>query len=67
MHGEHGAVTMTSLSTLAAKLESAAEMPSGGEERFIGFGVIGIPLASGLPGLGHPFQRRNLHHSRTRS
>src|SRR5260370_10998305 len=38
---------MTSLSTLAARLESAPEVPSGGEERFSGFAVMGIPFASG--------------------
>ena len=47
MPGGHGAVSMTYLSTLAAEIESAPEMPSGGEERFTGFGVMGIPFASG--------------------
>jgi hypothetical protein len=41
------AVTMTSLSTLASEIEWAPELPSGGEERFTGFGVMGIPFASG--------------------
>ena len=38
---------MTSLTTLAAAIESAPELPSGGEERFTGFGVMGIPFTSG--------------------
>jgi len=38
---------MASLSTLAAEIESAPELPAGGDERFAGFGVMGIPFASG--------------------
>ena len=45
-HG-HGPVTSAPLSTLAAEIESAPDLPSGVDERFTGFGVMGIPFASG--------------------
>ncbi len=32
---------------LAAKLERGAELPSGNEERFVGYGVMGVPFAPG--------------------
>jgi hypothetical protein len=35
------------LSTLTAEIELRAELPPGGEERFAGFGVMGLPFASG--------------------
>lgn len=38
---------MPSLRTLAAELESAPALPSGAGERFAGFGVMGMPFASG--------------------
>jgi hypothetical protein len=38
---------MKSLSALAAEIESAPDLPSGVDERFTGFGVMGIPFASG--------------------
>jgi hypothetical protein len=38
---------MTSLSTLIAEVELRPELPSGGDGRFTGFGVMGIPFATG--------------------
>lgn len=42
-----GVVTMMALSTLTAEIELRPELPSGGDERFAGFGVMGLPFASG--------------------
>jgi hypothetical protein len=38
---------MMALSTLTAEIELRPELPSGGDERFAGFGVMGLPFASG--------------------
>ena len=32
---------------LVDKLEQGAELPSGNEERFVGYGVMGVPFTSG--------------------
>ena len=38
---------MLALKALTAEIELRPELPSGGEERFAGFGVMGLPFASG--------------------
>jgi hypothetical protein len=42
-----GVVTMMAPSTLTAEIELHPELPSGRDERFAGFGVMGLPFASG--------------------
>ena len=38
---------MTEPRELVDRLEQSAELPSGNEERFAGYGVMGVPFASG--------------------
>ncbi len=40
-------MSTTSITALTADMESRPELPSGGEERFTGYGVMGMPFATG--------------------
>lgn len=42
-----GVMTTLALKALTAEIELRPELPSGGDERFAGFGVMGLPFASG--------------------
>jgi len=40
-------VIVTTLATLAAQIEQSRDLPAGGDERFAGYGVMGLPFTSG--------------------